>query len=307
MASDTTMYGLILFLAVLVVVLIYLDNRKKNSREGFVIAPQGAMNDPTTGAIKGPGIMTNGMSNKPWAEMAKEVAETGSTSDGNHVLGVSMGNQFDELYRNHTDIQDIDNRSAQGMQSIEDLTEISKKIASSANNANHNMFSRGGSHPTKLLLAPTEIRGVIDEEFLPERDKNRQIATVQSIIHIPGFNVNTERLGQNLSQAHFSNISRNKSTVRIPTKAGATVGGDGSNGLMRGSGESANQEALDESLNVSGNTLSINTDSAEGGQVVTTSLSGGDESFRLRNGNYAIGNKLVSTTTLTEEHFRPRK
>ena len=196
-----------------------------DKKEGFITTTQGAYIDPATHALKGPGIMTDGMTRRNISEMWDEVAKTGYTSDRPISLGVGPGNGFDKPYENQLAIGDI-TRGSDGTnyQSIENLDQISKKIGSNQNNANNNLYTRAGSKPTKMIIEPNGIRGVIDAKYLPDRDKNYQIATVNTVVPVQGYDVNVERLGEYLIDTHFSQISKNGKHTRIPTAAGAVSG-----------------------------------------------------------------------------------
>ena len=260
---------------VLVTVLIFLslpDTDKTKEHESFVLTSQPATVSPITGAIVGQGIMTNQMTRTPIEDLTKQVNSNGFVYDGGISIGVGVGNGFDNLYSNQLDIQAIDDKAIGGYQDRSDLSEISQKIASSSNNANHNLFTRAGSTPTKLYIAPNEVRCVIDEKYLPERDKNRQVATVGTVIPMQGYDLNIDRIGEALTDTHFSSFSINKKRTRIPTAAGATA----SNG-----GESPVGDVINEQVELNGDNLKIK-DTIAGGADVTTPVSAGTETFRRR-------------------------
>ena len=243
------------------------------SKESFILTSQTAHVSPITGAIKGPGIMTDGMTRMDINDIAKRVNSNGFVSDGAISLGVGVGNGFDGAYNAHLDIQAIDNKAVQGYQTVSDLDTISRKINTNSNVAVNNLFTRAGSKPTKLSIAPNEIRAVIDEKYLPERDKNHKIVTVGTVVPVQGYDVNVERLGEHLLDTHFSKISRNKAAKRMPTAAGAN--------LVDGSNVSPNKAALDESVSIQGGNLGIK-DSVTG-QVTLAPIDGNAvEGFRSR-------------------------
>jgi hypothetical protein len=146
-----------------------------------------------------------------------------------------------------------------------------------------------------MFLAPNEIRAVIDERYIPERDKNRKLAVVSTVIHVPGFDVNTERLGVNLMDTHFSNVSRNNVGRRIPSAAGAI--GTNVNKAVSDSDdltESPNKLALEDRIKVDGSNVLFKRD-APGGQsaeiiaapIETTDVSEGYSSKYVIN-NYKV-------------------
>ena len=283
----------IISVAVLVIIILLLiksSNSQSGNKEGFLLTSQNAYVSPETGAIKGPGIMTDGMTRMPLDEISKRVNSNGFVSDGAISLGVDPGNGFNKVYESQLEIQDIDDRNVNGYQSIDDLDRISRRIASNNNNANNCMYTRAGSKPTKMVIEQNGIRGVIDEKYLPDRDKNHKIATVQTVIPIQGYDVNIERMGEHLLDTHFSKISKHGKEKRIPTAAGA-IGGAGNkinNGVNGLSDDvSPNKAALEQSISLNGNNIAIK-DALSGGTVLTPLDSGaGAESYRQ---HYVRGN-----------------
>lgn len=259
-----------------------------NGKEGFLLTTQNAYASPVTGAIKGPGIMTDGMTRMSLDEVSKRVNSNGFVSDGAISLGVGTGNGFDKVYDNQLEIQNIDDRNVGGYQSIDDLDQISRKIASNGNNANNNIFTRAGSKPTKMIIEPNGIRGVIDEKYLPDRDKNHQIATVQTVVPVQGYDVNIERLGEYLTDTHFSKVSRNGKIKRIPTAAGAVGGGSRMNDQLEDNSmvSSVNKDAIDQSISLNGNNIAIK-DAVSGNTVLAPLDETVTESFRQ---TYVRGN-----------------
>jgi hypothetical protein len=238
----------------------------RGSEEGFLLTPQGAKIDPTTGALKGIGLITDGLLTTNWKDIEKSVAEKGVGFDGKRIIGVSATEDgLEKAYRNYQEVLELDNNAGYGVRDPEDSRAISKKLAMS-NNAQNNLYTRGGGYPMKMYLAPNEIRGVIDERYIPERDKDRRLAVVSTIIPIPGFDVNIERMGVNLMDTHFSNVSRNNVGRRIPSAAGA-VGTNVNKALSSGEDitESPNKLALEDRIKVDGSNVLFKRD-APGGQ-----------------------------------------
>ena len=296
---DSTNYLLlaIVMVAIIIILLMRLSSTKENdnsnsdlnNKEGFLLTSQNAYVSPVTGAIKGPGIMTDGMTRMNLDDISKRVNANGFVSDGAISLGVGTGNGFDKVYDNQLEIQSIDDKNVGGYQSINDLDQISRKIASNGNNANNNIFTRAGSKPTKMIIEPNGIRGVIDEKYLPDRDKNHQIATVQTVVPIQGYDVNIERIGEYLTDTHFSKVSRNGKTKRIPTAAGAVGGGNRMNNKLEDNSmeSSVNKDAINQSVSLNGNNIAIK-DTVSGDTVLAPLDVSTTESFRQTyvRGNY---------------------
>lgn len=238
------------------------NSSNSGKKEGFLLTSQNAFIDGTTGAMKGPGIMTDGMTRRSLQDMWGEVEQTGFTSDKTISLGVGPGNGFDDPYKNHLDIASITSQNTEGnYQSNENLDAVSRKIASNQSNSANNLYTRAGSKPTKMIIEPNGIRGVIDAKYLPDRDKNYQIATVNCAVPVQGYDVNIERIGEYLIDTHFSQISKNGKHKRIPTAAGAIGGGARMNNqsdLDYNNGDEdagINNDALNQILEVSQNKL----------------------------------------------------
>lgn len=285
--------GGVAVIVVIIVIVALAASGKLGKKEGFLLTSQGAYVDPTTGAMKGPGIMTNGMTRRPMGEMWDEVAKTGFTSDKPISLGVGPGNGFDKPYENQLAINDI-TRGTDGTnyQSLDNLDEISKKIGSNQNNANNNLYTRAGSKPTKMIIEPNGIRGVIDAKYLPDRDKNYQIATVNTVVPVQGYDVNIERLGEYLIDTHFSQISKNGKHTRIPTAAGAIGGGDRMNNddglnLDNGNdGSAVNANAIRDIVEVSNDRLIFK----DGDQKIGVQLEGNADTQLAPDNTYVRGN-----------------
>jgi len=301
-AKDNVLGYVVIPLAIVVLIVVISvlaatgKLNKSEKKEGFLLTSQGAYIDPTTGAMKGPGIMTNGFTRRNMDDMWKEVKEKGFTSDKPISLGVGSGNGFDKSYENQLAINDI-TKSTDGTnyQSLENLDEISKKIGSNQNNANNNLYTRAGSKPTKMIIEPNGIRGVIDAKYLPDRDKNYQIATVNSVVPVQGYDVNIERLGEYLIDTHFSQISKNGKHNRIPTAAGAIGGGDRMNTQQEGiefdngnDGAAVNASAINNVVEVSGDKLVFKE---QDGKKIGVQLEAGAQNPNLKPDNtYVRGN-----------------
>jgi len=257
-----------------------------DSKEGFLLTSQDAYVSPVTGAIKGPGIMTDQMTRMPVDDITKLVNANGFVSDNAISLGVSPGDGFDKAYTNQQQIQNIDDRAVDGYQSVQDLDAISKRIASNTNNSSSNVYTRAGSRPTKLLLAPNEIRGVIDEKYLPDRDKNHQIAVVGTVVPMQGYDVDVEKLGEQLIDTHFSKFSSNRKTKRIATAAGArgNIGNSSrtlDSNVFGSDDRGVNADAIQNNVDIVGDNILIN-DSITGETIAAPLDENVPESFKNR-------------------------
>jgi len=145
MYNDFILAGVCL-VAILLIVVFLTNKDNKKTTETFVATTQGGRMSET-GAIRGPNIITDGMTNRPWNEMVDEINKTGYTNDGKAMLGATQGKGFDSLLQNQLEINDISKRASDGMYTQQDLGEISNKIAGSAGNNAYNVYHRGGTIP----------------------------------------------------------------------------------------------------------------------------------------------------------------
>lgn len=265
-------------------------------KEGFVSTTQGGRLSET-GAIRGPNIITDGTINRPWSEMVDQLNKTGYTDDGKQMLGATVGDNFDGIFKNQLDIIDITKRATDGVFDKKDLGEISGKISSAANNASHNIYTRGGAMPVKMYIAKNEIRGVIESKYLPERDRDRKLAAVDTIVHVQGFDdVNVENIGQSFINTKMSSASNNKKKTRISSAAGATGGGGRfTKNVGLESARSANFDAIQKHIKVRDGQINIvkNIDADGQEEIVTTPLK--NTSTKI-NEKVALGNELIENS-----------
>ena len=256
-------------------------------RERFLATADSSHVDPwNPGAIKGR-LTTDGMINRSWDQLVNELNTEHHISEGRH-LGAGVGPSFERAFQNQQDIATYDRKAGEGVLDPNEMGLISNKIDSSANNANNNLYNRAITAPVKLVLAPNEIRAVIDEKYLGERNKNRQLATVSTIIHVPGFDFDSENASQEFDGFSCSKYSNNKKwsklardgrgEFRMPNKVGANTG----------------------------DSVRINTDT---GAEDTNPNPAADE-VKIENNEVIVdGEKIAETTevpTVVGETFRPR-
>lgn len=226
---DTISWCLVGVLLLIVIVLVVWTLVKSQSsegfrnknREGFLLSTQPVSVSPG-GSFVSQGIITNQMSRKPLSVLAEE-AGNGSVNEGGLVVGVSLGNGFDDAYDKQRQLHAMSDAAPSGYQTTSELNDMSKIISGSGNNANNSMFTRAGNNGGKMVLEPLGARCVIEEQYIPEREKNRSLASVGTVIPTKGFNVNISCLGEELAGTSFSATSTNKGSKRTPISAARTV------------------------------------------------------------------------------------
>lgn len=225
----------IIILAVLVVAaiitVIILSCTKKPSdegsdegsdeKEGFYNAAYGSFVDPNSKTIKGPGIFTNGMVfNKPATSLLEDTNNDAYYAEKNQNLGAPKNkNGFNVLLENQKRIQNINEQAAGGVMSREQLREINQKLVGSSNSANNNLYNRSATLKSVLELDPLGKRGVIDGDYIPEREKNWNISVVGDVIPMPSFKLDTNRLDTMMThQKNFCSYKANSSGEKLPAE-----------------------------------------------------------------------------------------
>ena len=194
-------------------------------KEKFVSSgTMGATYNEDMDTITGPALYTNHMlqNGTTWKQLKNDVKRTGTASDGSKQLGVGTGNSYDASMQAHIRNMEIMESASNEYNNPELLRQITKNINDDLSSSPENsMYDRANQTCGKMIELNNRAIGVLPEEFLPEREKNRNIYKAQEIIPIPGFNVNIERLGSNLSESHPVLYSQ-RSHRRIPTALGGT-------------------------------------------------------------------------------------
>lgn len=205
----------ILIIAVIVICLVEREKHKKavirsvllkkraDDKEGFAYfnTSTGAYVAKETGAVRGPGIITNGMvRNKPSSEIVSSVEKEKEFAEEANFGATYQPNGLDKLVKNQIDIQRINERNDGKIYSQSDLQEISSKIQTSASSADNSLFSRAGAQVTEMLLLPSATVGVIDQDFVPERDRNNRVVVAGSAVPIQGYQFDVARLPVELSK-----------------------------------------------------------------------------------------------------------
>ena len=162
------------------------DSSNGKSKEGYTTAPYGATVTPQ-GAITGPLIYTNHVT-KLTPEQLLEQAKSGKLNDESLFVLGSRNNseQLDKALGRQLEIHKIQDKSNNGFQTVEDLKEISKNIAQDANTI-RGLFVRDGTAGSKLYIDKYATVGVINDKYMPNRDRPKQLRAVGTVIVVPGF------------------------------------------------------------------------------------------------------------------------
>lgn len=151
------------------------------------------------GSIVAPKIFTDGYSSTKIANyknaiMNDSVLETDAPVQ---ELAVRLGDNFSGVYDKHLSFVTNKKFDDGGVKSHDELSEMSKNIGVQSN-ASTCMMSRGGAGRAKLVLDPLGTAGVMDEMKLPERQKDHKISMVSQLIHIPGYDIDTNNITEGI-------------------------------------------------------------------------------------------------------------
>ena len=233
MNNGLTIAGIVIF-AIIIIALIasiccICCKKPGSCQEGFMASGgQGAYIDEQANAIRGPALYTDSMMHRNnWCEITDNVRKTGVLTDnidGKTSLGPRTGNAFENAYESQKKVIDLyDNGVNKGYVHNDVAEKISEQInTSSGSNGNNSLFNRGSSTCGKLINSTDiPLKAVIDEKYLPYRDKNYNIYKVGTIIHCQGFDEDVSRLGEALNDTSFAKYVRHKQQRQI-SSAGAT-------------------------------------------------------------------------------------
>lgn len=177
-------------LSIILVVLtvIYIINDKSNKEEQkdtFTMAPNGVTVTPT-GALSGPAIYTNHLTNGDSKQLLAQ-AEKGVLNDTSCAVIGDMNNipAFDGAMQKQLKVQEIQSRAKDGFQQVDALKEISTNIAQ--DNSIGGVFKRTGMNKEKLVIDKYSTVGVIDQKYMPNRDRPKELRVVGTAICVPGF------------------------------------------------------------------------------------------------------------------------
>lgn len=180
---QTTVIGIAIGLVVAAIIIVICVSARK---EGFISTPYGAATT-AQGAITGPVIYTNSLMKGDPKSLLESVDKDGTVRDESCIiLGASNNkNEINEALKSQIKVMDIQNKSHNGFQKIEDLKEISKEIAQ--HNSIKGMFKRDSGAQTKLVIDKYATVGIIDEKYMPNRDRPKELRAVGTAIVMPGF------------------------------------------------------------------------------------------------------------------------
>lgn len=164
-------------------------------------------------------MLENGNS---WRTITDRVNKTGRANDGANILGAGPGNEFDDAMKAHIRNAELFDGLSTEYQTPEKLKEINKNINQDMGSTPTNsIYNRGYQTKAKIVDIGDRAVCAMPEKYMPERDRNRKIYKVHQVIGYPGYDVNIERIGQDVN-AGFQSAHTQRThgrRINIPSKS----------------------------------------------------------------------------------------
>ena len=198
-------------------------------KEGFISSGvDGAFYNEMTNAVQGDSLYSNQMieNGKEWKDVIGTAKEKHIASDGPGTLGAGKGNGFDDAFKAQTKLAEAWDSVRNGYMTNEEFNKLSQEInVSTSPQSDTSMLNRGNQTCGKMNILPNKLVCVIDEKYMDERSKNRDIYKTNTIVHCQGYDIDTNNVGRSLSGSHFSKYLLNNNGTRKITSSGASTKG----------------------------------------------------------------------------------
>lgn len=254
----------IVILVIIAIACVYCRNNQKNNNsnnnsncsqsnvESFISSGGGGANyNPDTNSISGSNIYANSMiqNGKTWCDVVESTKKNNVASDGFNRLGAGPGNGFDKAYEAQVKTNEITcGRNGDNYIQNKQVNEIAKQInESTAPTSFTSLYNRGNQDCGKMIYTNNGLMGVMEEKYIDERSRNRNIYRVNDLVHIQGFDIDTNNIGSELSSTNFAKYLRNGKTQQRITAAGASA-------------DSPNENAIKSILNSDGQSTVLTLD-----------------------------------------------
>ena len=202
---------------------------KTLAKEGFISSgTNGAVFNPRSNSIEGSHLYSNQMiqNGKSWGDVVDVAQKENVATDGPGSIGAGKGNGYDSAFKAQCKLADAWENVRNGFMTNEEFNSLSQEINSStAPQSDTSMFNRGNQTCGKMNILPNKLVCVIDEKYMDERSKNRDIFKTNTIVHCQGYDIDTNNVGRALSDSHFSKYLLNNNGHRKITNAGASTAG----------------------------------------------------------------------------------
>jgi hypothetical protein len=193
----------------------------KESRETFVSTGGSAFVNKQ-GDLEGAHLYTDMHSSVPFSSLRNAVMNN-KPIPVNETIGAGKGDNFDQQFQSWRVTQEKDGNDPTAVKSMAEIEETSKSVSVNLGNDTSCMLTRAGASKAKIKLEPTGTAAVCSEYKTPERDRNHTIYQVNYLVEVPGFQMDTNRINDELTSngSWAKNFSPNQ-TKNIAV-AGATA------------------------------------------------------------------------------------
>ena len=208
-----------------------------DKRESFTVVMNGKNEWGNIGSITGDFVATTGTT---WGDAEERLVKDGRIdyvdggADGKVVTLGAIGmdgegiSPLDAQMEKHNEVLRIANPDNRNYCDHDEHTQIANLVHGAGSN-DVNMFKRGTTKSLKMSIDPLGTQMVIDEKYLPEKDRHGSMKVVKNVIAGKGYDVNVERLGENLAGFSWGKVNR----VRLEDRERGVIQGVG----VAGTGE----------------------------------------------------------------------
>ena len=188
----------------------------------------GAVFNPRSNSIEGSHLYSDQTigNGKTWGDVVDVAVKENIATDGPGSIGAARGNGYDEAFKAQRKLADAWENVRNGFMTNEEFNSLSQEInTTTAPQSDTSMFNRGNQTCGKMTILPNKLVCVIDEKYMDERSKNRDIYKTNTIVHCQGYDIDTNNVGRALSDSHFPKYLMNNPGRRKITSAGASTSG----------------------------------------------------------------------------------
>ncbi len=205
------------------------DPKDEPKKESFISSGvNGATFNAMNNAIEGSHLYSNQMiqNGRSWKDVVDIAKEKNIATDGPGSIGAGKGDGYDNAFKAQCKLADAWDSVRNGFMTNEEFNKLSQEInVSTSPQSDTSLFNRGNQTCGKLTVLPNKLVCVVDEKYMDERSKNRDIFKTNTIVHCQGYDIDTNNVGRALSDSHFSKYLLNNNGTRKITSSGASTKG----------------------------------------------------------------------------------
>lgn len=175
------------------------------------------------GNITGTHVSSDMYSKVPYNELRNAV-ENNKPLPITEVVGAGRGDNFDLQFQTWRSTQEKEMNDPTSVKSMAEIEETSKSVSANLGNDSSCMLTRAGSSRAKIKYEPNGTIAVCSEYSTPERDKNHIIYTGSTLVDVPGYQMDTNRINDEITLG-TSNLAKNFSPKnnKVISTAGGSV------------------------------------------------------------------------------------